>query len=182
MNKTFVVTGLLLLNVAACSRSTTSEQGSGDPAPAAPTEAPAEIPTEAPPEMPAEIPTEMAAEIPDESSTGAPPPMPTDRRLRLGVDGDPGYTEKELTPEELAAENAAAAAEPTYPVEPTEPPEAAQPKQDSEEVVEGSSDPYYMGERRAPIIRHEVRREDEVRDDVEEERRGEARPVERGRR
>ncbi len=79
-----------------------------------------------------------------------------------------------------------AAAEPTYPVEPSEPTEPAQPNEDSEEVVEGSSDPYYMGERRAPVIRHEVReevrREDEVREDVEAEHRGEAAPVERGRR
>ena len=186
MSRMSIITGLLLLSTAACGRSTTSEQAPADPAPAAPTAAPDEIPTEDEPEMAAEMPAKMPSDMPDEGSAEAPPPMPTDHRLHLGVDGDTGYTQQELTPEELAAEKAAAGAEPTYPVEPSEPTEPAQPNEDSEEVVEGSSDPYYMGERRAPVIRHEVReevrREDEVREDLEAEHRGEAAPVERGRR
>lgn len=175
MNMTvLIVTGLWLLSATACSRSTTPEQ--------APPEQPPAIPVEAPSEAAVEVPAEMPTEVSAEGSAEAAPPAPTDHRLRLGIDGDPGYTEEELTPEELAAENAAAAKEPSYPVEPTEPSQAQQPNEDSGEVVEGSSDPYYMGERRAPVIRHEVRKEDEVREDTEEEHLGEARPVVRGRR
>jgi len=182
MNRTLIVTGLLLVGAAACSRSTTPEQAPVEPLPATPAAAPVEMPAEVPAEMAAEVPAEMPAEIPIEVPAEAPPPAPTDHRLRLGVDGDPGYAQKELTPEELAEANAAAAAEPSYPVEPTEPSQPEQPTEDSGGVVEGSSDTVYMGERRAPIIRHEVRREDDVREDVEEEHRGEARPVVRGRR
>ena len=174
MNRTLIGVGLVLLSATACSRSTTSEQAPAQPPPA--------TPVEAPPEATVEVPAEMPMELSAEGSTEAPPPVPTDHRLRLGIDGDPGYTEEELTPEELAAENAAAAKEPSYPVEPTEPSQAQQPNEDSGELVEGSSDPYYIGERRAPVIRHEVRKEDEVREDTEEEHLGEARPVVRGRR
>ena len=45
-----------------------------------------------------------------------PPPMPTDHRLRLGIDGDPGWEQEELTAEELEQARAAGAAvpQPTY--------------------------------------------------------------------
>jgi len=103
-----------------------------------------------------------------------PPPMPTDHRLHLGIDGDSGWEQKELTPEELEQARAAGAAvpQPTYAPPPSEPSHAAQPSEPSEDVE--SSDSVYVGETRAPVYRRHVR--EEARDEAEVNRPREPRP------
>ena len=105
-----------------------------------------------------------------------PPPMPTDHRLRLGIDGDSGWEQEELTAEELEQARAAGAAvpQPTYAQPPSEPSRADQPSEPSEDVDEESSDNVYVGGTRAPVYRHHVR--EEARADEPREPRPAARP------
>jgi len=86
-------------------------------------------------------------------SEAYPPPKPGDGRLELGIDGDPGYTQTELTPEELAKVQAEgeASPEPAYPEEPSEPPAEGNPSEVSAESGAGGSaydyrlrDPLYL--------------------------------------
>jgi hypothetical protein len=95
-----------------------------------------------------------------EGPADAPPPMPTDHRLHLGIDGDPGYEQEELTPEELAEARAAGAAvpQPSYAQQPSGPSHAEQPSEPSDDVDE-SSDTVYVGGTRAPVYRHRAREE-----------------------
>jgi hypothetical protein len=106
-----------------------------------------------------------------------PPPMPADHRLRLGIDGDSGWEQEELTAEELAEARAAGAAvpQPTYAQPPSEPSRADQPSEPSEDVDEESSDNVYVGGTRAPVYRHHVR--EEARDEAEPDRPREPKPV-----
>jgi hypothetical protein len=106
-----------------------------------------------------------------------PPPMPTDHRLRLGIDGDSGWEQEELTEEELAEARAAGAAvpQPSYAPQPSEPSRAEQASEPSEDVAEESSDSVYVGGTRAPVYRHHVR--EEARDEAEPDRPREPKPV-----
>jgi hypothetical protein len=106
-----------------------------------------------------------------------PPPMPADHRVRLGIDGDPGWEQEELTEEELAEARAAGAAvpQPTYAPQPSEPSRVDQPGEPSEDVGEESSDSVYVGGTRAPVYRHHVR--EEARDEAGTDRPREPRPV-----
>jgi len=94
--------------------------------------------------------------------------IPTDHRLSLGIDGDPGWEQEELTPEELEKARAAGAAvpQPTYALPPSEPSPSEQPNAPSEDgyVDEASSDDVYVGGTRAPVYRHHVR--EEARDEA----------------
>jgi hypothetical protein len=114
--------------------------------------------------------------------------MPTDHRLTLGIDGDPGWEQEELTPEELEQVRAAGAAvpQPTYAQPPSEPSPSKQPTEPSENeyVDEASSDDVYVGGTRAPVYRHRVREEaqDEAGADGPREPRPAARPQRRPRR
>ncbi|MGB9338817.1 MAG: hypothetical protein WCB63_06255 [Polyangiales bacterium] len=98
------------------------------------------------------------AEVPQEMPTAA---TPTDHRLRLGIDGDPGYAQQELTPEELAAARAAGAAvpQPSSAPQPSEPSHAEQPSESPGEVEDEASGTVYVGGARAPVIRHHIREE-----------------------
>ncbi len=115
-----------------------------------------------------------------------PPPMPTDHRLRLGIDGDPGWEQEELTAEELEQARAAGAAvpQPSYAPQPSEPSRAEQPSEPSEDVDDESSDSVYVGGTRAPVYRHHVREEarDEAGADGPREPRPAAQPQRRPRR
>lgn len=106
-----------------------------------------------------------------------PPPMPTDHRLRLGIDGDSGWEQEELTAEELAEARAAGAAvpQPTYAQPQSEPSRAEPPSEPSEDVDEESSDGVYVGGTRAPVYRHHAR--EEARDEAEPDRPREPKPV-----
>jgi len=114
--------------------------------------------------------------------------MPTDHRLTLGIDGDPGWEQKELTPEELEQVRAAGAAvpQPTYAQPPSEPSPSEQPNEPSEDgyVDEASSDDVYVGGTRAPVYRRHVREEarDEAGADGPREPRPAAQPQRRPRR
>jgi hypothetical protein len=114
------------------------------------------------------------------------PPTPTDHRLRLGIDGDPGWEQEELTAEELAEARAAGAAvpQPSYAPQPSEPSRAEQASEPSEDVAEESSDSVYVGGTRAPVYRHHVREEakDEAGPDGPREPRPVAQPRRRPRR
>jgi hypothetical protein len=114
-----------------------------------------------------------------ETPTEAPPPTPSDHRLHLGIDGDPGYTQDELTPEELAEARAAGAASPPpsyHRNQPSEPAHAEQPSEPSDDVDDESSDTVYVGGTRAPVYRHHAR--EEAREDNPREPRPAARPQE----
>ena len=93
--------------------------------------------------------------------TETPPPVPNDHRLRLGIDGDSGYTQQELTPEELAAARAAGAAapQPSYAPQLSAPSHAEQPSESPDEVEDEASGTVYVGGDRAPVIRHDIREE-----------------------
>ena len=108
-----------------------------------------------------------------------PPAMPTDHRLSLGIDGDSGWEQKELTAEELEQARAAGAAvpQPTHAQPPSEPSQAEQPTEPSEDayVDEESSDSVYVGGTRAPVYRHHVR--EEAKDEAGADRPREPRPV-----
>jgi len=116
------------------------------------------------------------------------PPIPSDHRLQLGIDGDPGWEQKELTEEELAAARAAGAAvpQPSYATQPNEASPAEQPSEPSEDAYgdEESSDSVYVGGTRAPVYRHHVREEarDEAREDAPREPRPATQPQRRPRR
>jgi len=91
-------------------------------------------------------PTEVAvpAEVPAAPSR--------DHRLQLGIDGDPGYEQQELTPEELAkvrAEGEQAPA-PSYAEQPEDPsPTEQAPSEQPSETEEGVNSYYGYGERDA---------------------------------
>lgn len=106
-----------------------------------------------------------------------PPPTPTDHRLRLGIDGDSGWEQEELTAEELAEARAAGAAvpQPTYAQPPSEPSRAEQPTEPSGDVGEESSDTVYVGGTRAPVYRHHAR--ENAKDEAEVDRPREPRPA-----
>ena len=106
-----------------------------------------------------------------------PPPKPTDHRLRLGIDGDSGWEQEELTAEELAEARAAGAAvpQPTYAQPPSEPSRAEQPSEPSGDVGEESSDTVYVGGTRAPVYRHHAR--ENAKDEAEVDRPREPRPA-----
>ena len=106
-----------------------------------------------------------------------PPPKPTDHRLRLGIDGDSGWEQEELTAEELAEARAAGAAvpQPTYAQPPSEPSRAEQPSEPSGDVGEESSDTVYVGGTRAPVYRHRAR--ENARDDAAVDRPREPKPA-----
>jgi len=114
-----------------------------------------------------------------ETPAEAPPPAPTDHRLRLGIDGDPGYAQDELTPEELAEVRAAGAASPPPSYrrdQPSEPSHAEQPSEPSGDVDDESSDTIYVDGTRAPVYRRHVR--EEAREDNPREPRPAAQPQE----
>jgi hypothetical protein len=106
-----------------------------------------------------------------------PPPMPTDHRLRLGIDGDSGWEQEELTAEELEQARAAGAAvpQPTYAQPPSEPSRANQPNEPSEDVGEESSDSVYVGGTRAPVYRRHAR--EKAKDEAEVNRPREPKPA-----
>ena len=106
-----------------------------------------------------------------------PPPMPADHRLRLGIDGDSGWEQDELTPEELAEARAAGAAvpQPTYAQPASEPSRAEQPSEPSNVVSEESDDPVYVGGTRAPVYRHRAR--ENAREEAEVARPREPKPA-----
>lgn len=107
------------------------------------------------------------------------PAIPTDHRLSLGIDGDPGWEQEELTAEELERVRAAGAAvpQPTYAQPPSEPSPGEPPSEPSEDayVDEASSDDVYVGGTRAPVYRHHVR--EEARDEAGADGPREPRPV-----
>jgi len=118
---------------------------------------------------------EQLAEIMDPAED--PPPMPTDHRLRLGIDGDSGWEQEELTPEELAEARAAGAAvpQPTYAQPASEPSRAEQPSEASNVVGEESGDTVYVGGTRAPVYRHQAR--ENARDEAEVDRPRQTKPA-----
>jgi hypothetical protein len=111
-------------------------------------------------EQPAEkpqvgAPTEAEPTVPSPDMAGG-----ADHRLQLGIDGDPGYTERELTPAELAKVRSEGerAPEPSYAGQPSQPSEADQPSEPSntDESSEASDvddlrEPLYMERRREPL-------------------------------
>ncbi|MFW2388873.1 MAG: hypothetical protein ACN4G0_11085, partial [Polyangiales bacterium] len=105
--------------------------------------------------------------------------VPADHRLSLGIDGDPGWEQKELTPEELEQVRAAGAAvpQPTYARPPSEPSPTEQPNEPSEDgyVDEASSEGVYVDGTRAPVYRRHVR--EEAKDEAGADRPREPRPV-----
>lgn len=149
----------------------------------APVEAEAQVPTEVrPPPGTDGANTQAGQPLTQEEinalmgdSAGAPPPPPTDHRLHLGIDGDPGYTQRELTPEELAESRAEGAnqPQPTYAVPPSEPSKGEQPSEPSGVADEEASDTIYGDERLAPVYRHRAR--EDVREDVREDERADER-------
>lgn len=97
-----------------------------------------------------------------------------DHRLQLGIDGDPGYAQQELSPEELAkvrAEGEQAPA-PSYPEQSDDPSQARQAPSETEaagqpsEAEEGENPYYGYGERDA--LYRERERERVRRDDLDE--------------
>lgn len=160
-----------------------------------------EVPVETPPPVPAEFmapqdaqsdaPKAGTALTPEEirelvGPSEAPPPMPTtDSIVHLGIDGDPGYQQDELTPEELAAARAAGAEvpQPTYAPDPSERSPVEQPSEAPEDAPEQESDTVYVeGMRAAPVYRQRVReevREDDRREPIAEPR-PDATPTRRG--
>lgn len=163
---------LVLLSVSliavACTKK--AEQPAEKPQVDAPTEAepPVPSPDMAGGDMPPLPPSGLPADAPPPSGfpTEEPPPPAADHRLQLGVDGDPGYTEQELTPAELAKVRSEGerASEPSYAGQPSQPSEADQPSEPSnaDEPSEASDEEYL----REPLYR---------------ERRRERLPVERAR-
>jgi hypothetical protein len=96
-------------------------------------------------------------------------------RLELGIDGDPGYTQTELTPEELAKVRAEAAAspEPSYPEEPNEPSPDSDPDEASAETGAGGSGYYYRMRDPLYLERERLRRE-QLEEPTPHERAGES--------
>ena len=119
------------------------------------------------PEEPAEEPQVGAA-------TEEPPPRAAGHRLELGIDGDPGYTQKELTPAELAKVRAEGerAPEPSYAGQPSQPSGADQPSEPSDVGEPSEVSEEYLGDRRYMERRREP---------LPVERRREPLPVERER-
>ncbi len=118
-------------------------------------------------EQPAEEPQVGAA-------TEEPPPRAAGHRLELGIDGDPGYTQKELTPAELAKVRAEGerAPEPSYAGQPSQPSGADQPSEPSDVGEPSEVSEEYLGDRRYMERRREP---------LPVERRREPLPVERER-
>ena len=109
-----------------------------------------------------------------------PPPEPGGGRLELGIDGDPGYTQTELTPEELAKVQAegVASPEPSYPSEPS--PEV-DPEEASAETGAGGSGYYYRMRDPLYLERERLRRE-QLEEPTPRERAGEGELPRGGRR
>jgi hypothetical protein len=150
-----VISSLAVLGLACSKRIETAPE---NPEAVVPAEAPAPAPAaehpqpEADPGFEHKEPT-TEVYLPSEP----PPPMPTDHRLRLGIDGDPGFEQQVLTPEELAAARAAGeqSPEPSYEREPSEPSYEEEP--DDVAYGDDTVDTVYVGGRREPVRRKRAR-------------------------
>ncbi len=154
---------ILSVSVIALACTKKAEQPAGEPQAGAATEAePAEpLPDMADGDMPSFPPDGFPDDAPPPSGfpTEEPPPRAAGHRLELGIDGDPGYTQKELTPAELAkvraegeqAPQPSYAGQPSQPSgddQPSEPSDVGEPSEVSEEYLR---DRRYIERRREPL-------------------------------